>query len=64
MNTARKAGWATAAGIVSAFVVHISAIVLGLTAILVAMPHALDLLRYCSIAYLLFLAIKNLKPVK
>ncbi len=60
----RKAGWATAAGIVSAFVVHISAIVLGLTAILVAMPHALDLLRYCGIAYLLFLAIKNLKPVK
>jgi len=60
----RRAGWATAAGIVSAFVVHITAIVLGLTAILVAMPHALNLLRYLGIAYLLFLAVKNLKPVQ
>lgn len=60
----RKAGWATAAGIVSAFVVHITAIILGLTAILVAMPHALDVLRYCGIAYLFYLAIRNLKPVQ
>ncbi len=59
----RKAGWATAAGIVSAFVVHITAIVLGLTAILMAMPHALDLLRYMGIGYLFYLAIRNLKPV-
>lgn len=60
----RKAGWATAAGIVSAFVVHISAIILGLTAILVSMPHALDILRYCGIAYLFYLAIRNLKTIK
>jgi len=60
----RKAGWATAAGIVSSFVVHISVIVFGLTAFLVAMPHALDLLRYCGIAYLFYLAIKNLKTIK
>ena len=60
----RKAGWATAAGIVSAFVVHITAIILGLTALLVAIPHALDVLRYCGIGYLLYLAIRNLKPVQ
>ena len=60
----RKAGWATASGIVSAFIVHITAIILGLTAILVAMPHALDVLRYCGIAYLFYLAIRNLKIVK
>ena len=60
----RKAGWATVAGIVSAFIVHITAIVLGLTALLVAMPHALDLLRYCGIAYLFYLAIRNLKRVQ
>ncbi len=60
----RKAGWATAVGIVSAFVVHIAAIVLGLTAVLVTMPDVLDLMRYCGIAYLLFLAVKNLKPVQ
>jgi threonine/homoserine/homoserine lactone efflux protein len=28
------------------------------------MPHALDVLRYCGIAYLLYLAITNLKTVK
>ena len=60
----RKAGWATAAGIVSSFVVHITAIVFGLTAILVNMPYALDVLRYCGIAYLIYLAITNLKTVK
>ena len=60
----RKAGWATTAGIVSAFIVHITAIVLGLTAILFAMPYALDVLRYCGIAYLFYLAIRNLKTVK
>ena len=60
----RKAGWATTAGIVSAFVVHITAIVLGLAAILFAMPYALDVLRYCGIAYLFYLAIRNLKTVK
>ena len=59
----RKAGWATVAGIASSFVVHITAIVLGLTAILIAMPHALDVLRYCGIAYLVYLAIANLKTV-
>lgn len=60
----RKAGWATAAGIVSAFVVHITAIILGLTAILTAMPHALDLLRYLGIGYLLYLAMRNLKKLQ
>jgi len=60
----RKAGWATAAGIVSSFVVHITAIVLGLTAILVSSPHTLDIIRYCGIGYLVYLAIANLKTVK
>jgi threonine/homoserine/homoserine lactone efflux protein len=60
----RKAGWATAAGIVSSFVVHIIAIVLGLTAMLVSMPFAMNTLRYCGIAYMLYLAITNLKTVK
>ena len=60
----RKAGWATAAGIVSSFLVHITALVFGLTAMLVSMPNALDILRYCGIAYLIYLAITNLKTVK
>lgn len=60
----RKAGWATAAGIASSFLVHITAIVFGLTAILVNMPYALDVLRYCGIGYLIYLAVANLKTVK
>jgi len=60
----RKSGWATATGIMSSFLVHITAIVFGLTALLVAIPHALDILRYCGIVYLLYLAINNLKMVK
>lgn len=60
----RKAGWATAAGIVSAFVVHMTAVVMGLTALLVTMPNALDILRYCGIAYLFYLAFSNLRAVK
>ena len=59
----RKAGWATAAGIVSAFVVHITLVILGLTGLLLALPHALEVLRYCGIAYLVFLALQNLKTV-
>ncbi len=60
----RKAGWATAAGVVSSFVIHIMALILGLTALLVATPVALDVLRYLGIAYLIYLAIKNLKTVQ
>ena len=60
----RKAGWATAAGVVSSFVIHITALILGLTALLVATPYALDVLRFCGIAYLIYLAIRNLKTIQ
>jgi threonine/homoserine/homoserine lactone efflux protein len=60
----RKAGWATAAGVVSSFVIHITALILGLTALLVAHPYALDVLRYCGIAYLIYLAYRNLKTLQ
>lgn len=59
----QKAGWATAAGIASAFVIHITAVVFGLTALLMAMPHSLDVLRYSGIAYLFYLAFKNLRII-
>ncbi len=59
----RKAGWVTVAGITSAFLVPVVAIVLGLSALLTAAPVVLEVLRYTGIAYLLFLAWKNLKIV-
>jgi threonine/homoserine/homoserine lactone efflux protein len=60
----RNAGWATVAGITSAFLFHVTAIVFGLTALLVSMPGALAILRYAGIAYLLYLAWKNLKTLR
>lgn len=59
----RKAGWATAAGIVSSFIIHVTAVILGLAALLVTMPFAMNVLRYCGIAYLIYLAIQNLRIV-
>ena len=59
----RKAGWLTVAGITSAFVFHVTATVLGLTAILVALPATLDILRYIGIVYLLYLAFTNLRII-
>ena len=59
----RRAGWATVAGISSAFLFHITATVLGLSALLLSVPEALQILRYIGVAYLLFLAWKNLKTV-
>ena len=60
----RKAGWATAAGVVSSFIFHVSAVAFGLTALLLAHPQVLDIIRYCGIAYLFFLAYKNLKTIQ
>lgn len=57
----RKAGWVTVFGITSAFLFHVTAIVLGLSALLMTAPVALNILRYVGIAYLFFLAWKNLK---
>ena len=62
-ESGRRAGWATAAGVVTAFVVHIGAIIFGLTALFLATPYALEVLRYGGIAYLFYLAISNLKMV-
>ena len=60
----RWSGWLTVAGITSSFIVHVIATVLGLTALLVAVPAALNILRYAGIAYLIYLAWANLRPVK
>lgn len=59
----RKAGWATVAGITSAFLFHVTAVVFGLTTLLLQRPQALDILRYAGIIYLLYLAWQNLKYV-
>ncbi len=55
-----KAGWATAAGIVSSFIIHITAVNLGLAVLLVTMLYALNILRYCGTAYLLYLKLPEI----
>ena len=60
----RNAGWATVAGITTAFLFHVAAVVFGLTALLVKLPGALAVIRYTGIAYLLYLAWQNLKTVQ
>lgn len=60
----RKAGWATAAGVLSSFIFHVSAVAFGLTALLLSHPQVLEIIRYCGIAYLFYLAYKNLKTIK
>jgi threonine/homoserine/homoserine lactone efflux protein len=57
----RRAGWATVAGITSAFVAHVTLTVLGITALILTVPHALEVLRVAGVAYLFYLAIANLK---
>lgn len=60
----RKAGWLTVAGITTAFLFHVTAVVSGLTALLVAEPAALNILRYAGILYLFYLSWANLRTVK
>lgn len=59
----RKAGWATVFGITTAFLFHVTALVVGLTALLVSHPYSLEIIRYSGIAYLFYLAWKNLRTV-
>lgn len=54
----RKAGWLTVAGITSAFIVHITATVLGVTALLTKAPMVFSAIQVAGAAYLLFLANK------
>lgn len=58
----REAGIISLAGVITGFVVHILAASFGITALLLAVPFAYDLLRYCGAAYLLWMAWNAVKP--
>lgn len=51
-----RAGIAAAAGIAAGSLVHVALAVFGVAAVLAAIPHALDVLRWAGAAYLLWLA--------
>jgi threonine/homoserine/homoserine lactone efflux protein len=58
----RAAGLVSLSGVVLAFIVHLMAAALGLTALLLAVPLAFDAVRFAGAAYLLWLAWQAVKP--
>lgn len=58
----RRAGVISLVGVVSAFLVHMLAAALGLTALFLAVPFAYELLKWAGAAYLLFLAVQAIRP--
>jgi threonine/homoserine/homoserine lactone efflux protein len=57
-----KAGFISLTGIGTGFLIYMLCAVLGLTALIIAVPFAYDVLRLGGAAYLLYLAWKALKP--
>ena len=58
----RRAGMISLGGVLMAFLVHLFAAALGLTALLLAVPVAFDAIRLAGAAYLLWLAWQAVKP--
>lgn len=58
----RRAGLISLGGVLLAFLVHLVAATLGLTALLLAVPLAFDAIRLLGAAYLLWLAWQAVKP--
>lgn len=58
----RRAGLLSLIGVLSGFLVHISLVSFGLTAVFLAIPLAYDVLRWLGVGYLLYLAWSAIKP--
>ncbi|RZL60674.1 MAG: LysE family translocator [Variovorax sp.] len=58
----RRAGLISLGGVLLAFLVHLIAATLGLTALLLAVPLAFDAIRMLGAAYLLWMAWQAVKP--
>ncbi|RYX91209.1 MAG: LysE family translocator [Comamonadaceae bacterium] len=58
----RRAGLISLAGVLLGFVVHLMAATLGLTALLMAVPLAFDVIKLAGAAYLLWLAWQAVRP--
>lgn len=58
----RSAGLISLAGVALGFLVYLVCAALGITALLMAVPHAYDVLRLAGAAYLLYLAWQALRP--
>jgi threonine/homoserine/homoserine lactone efflux protein len=60
LSQGRAAGVVSALGIGAGCLFHVFAAALGLSALMLALPHAYDVVRYAGAAYLVFLGVKAL----
>jgi threonine/homoserine/homoserine lactone efflux protein len=60
LSQGRAAGVISALGIGAGCLFHVFAAALGLSALMLALPHAYDVVRYAGAAYLVFLGVKAL----
>lgn len=58
----RVAGWISVLGVQAGNLIHISAVSLGLNAVLASVPILFDLIRWVGAFYLLWLAWQSIKP--
>jgi threonine/homoserine/homoserine lactone efflux protein len=58
----RRAGLISLAGVVAGFGFHLVAAAFGLTAVLMAVPYAFELIKACGAAYLLWMAWQAVRP--
>lgn len=61
VSQGRAAGVVSALGIGAGCLVHVAAAALGLSALLLALPHAYDLVRWAGALYLVFLGLRALR---
>ena len=62
LTQGRRAGLLSLAGVVLGFLVHLFAAALGLTALLLAVPMAFDVIRIAGALYLLWMAWQAVRP--
>lgn len=64
LRSGPRAAWAASAGISTGSMVHVLIAGAGLSAILTQWPIALDIIRWCGVGYLLWLAFQALRRTK
>ena len=56
-----RSAWAASAGVSTGSMVHVTLAGLGLGAVLAALPHAFDAIRWAGVAYLVWIAVTTLR---
>ncbi|WP_245882163.1 LysE family translocator [Spirosoma oryzae] len=62
ISQGRRAGLLSLVGVLLGFLMHITLVSLGLTAVFMKIPMAYEILRWLGVLYLLFLAWESIKP--